>query len=53
MNWFDWTIAGYLILGALLTVALIGKPRKPIDPATAVLTIAINGALIAGLLVTR
>ena len=36
MSWQQWVLAVYFGLGALTTVGTIGKPRKPIDPDTAV-----------------
>ncbi len=51
MNWFFWTLAAWLAVGALGSVALVGKPRKPIDPGTAMLTVIVNGLLIAGVVI--
>lgn len=50
MTWFDWTLVGWLAFGALATVGLIGVPRKPISPGTAVATVVINAALVVGVL---
>lgn len=50
MTWFDWTLVGWLTFGVLATVALVGVPRKPISPGTAVATLIINGLLVAGVL---
>lgn len=46
-----WVIVGYLIIGAVATVALVGQPRKPIEPGTAAVTVILNGLLVAGLVV--
>lgn len=51
MTWMHWVIVGYLIIGAVATVALVGEPRKPIEPAVAATTVLLNGLLIAGLVV--
>lgn len=41
-------IALYLI-GALATVSVIGQPRKPITPGTAVGIVFLDGLMTAGL----
>ena len=51
MNWLFWFLIGWWAFGALLTVGMVGKPRKPIDPGTAVVTILIHAALIVLLVV--
>lgn len=43
------TAIALYVIGTLSTVANIGKPRKPIQPPTAVVTVVINGLVIAGL----
>lgn len=48
MTWFAWTLVAWLAVGVAATIAVIGKPRKPVDPTTAVVTLIINGFLIAG-----
>jgi hypothetical protein len=50
MTWFDWILVAWLTLGVVLTIALIGKPRKPITPGVAVATLVINSALVLGVL---
>lgn len=47
MTWQQWTVCALLAWGSLLTIANIGKPRKPIDPSLAVAVLILNGALIA------
>jgi hypothetical protein len=42
-----YAIAATEALGALLTVALIGKPRKPLTPVDAITRIIIGGAVAA------
>lgn len=42
-----YAIAATEVLGALLTVALIGKPRKPLTPVDAITRIIISGAVAA------
>ena len=53
MDWFLWVIVGLWALSGLMAVALIGKPREPIDPGLAVGLVLIYALLIVGLLVTR
>lgn len=36
-----WLIIGFIALGALLTVTLVGKPRKPLTPGAAALTVLV------------
>lgn len=45
-----WLIVGFLALGALLTVASVGKPRKPLEPGVATVTVLVNALLIAAIL---
>ena len=47
-----WCIAGWEAFAALCVVALVGKPRKPIEPSTAVLVVIINTLIIVGILHT-
>lgn len=51
MNWLFWLLIGWWTLGVLLTVGGIGKPRKPINNATAVTTIVVHAILIVLLIV--
>lgn len=53
MTWFDWTLISYLAIGAVGSVLLIGQPRGPIQPSTALLTLIVNAAIVAGLVVIR
>ena len=46
---FRIALTAFLGLGALLTVAIIDKPRKPLTAGTAVITVIINSLIIAGL----
>lgn len=47
MNWLYWLLMLYFAIGAVLTVAMIGKPRPPVTPASAAWTVVIHLALIA------
>ena len=51
MQWFLMGVAAWLALGALSSVSLVGKERKPISGGTAVVKVLIHGALVAGLMV--
>lgn len=45
-------IAGWNVLGALLMIGFIGRPRKPITPASAIVTVVITAAVVAVLILT-
>ena len=53
MNWMDWTLVGWFVVGIFAAIYQIGKPRRPIDAGDAMLMTAVNAALIAGILVTH
>lgn len=53
MTWFDYVLIAWLAIGGLGAVLLIGKPRKPIDPAVAMWTVLINALLILGVVALR
>ena len=53
MTWFDWTLVAWLALGALASVALVGKPRKPLTPGVAVATVLINALIVVGVVMVR
>ena len=44
-----WIIGGLLVLNMIGNVLLIGKEREPITPTFAAVTVAINLALLAGM----
>lgn len=46
MRWEAWVLAAWIVLGLLLMIGQIGKPRKPIEPATCVVAMFITGALV-------
>ncbi len=41
MIWEAWTLIVIFVVGALATIALIGKPRDPFTPGTGVFTVLI------------
>lgn len=41
-----WLVVAFLLLGALSTVYMVGKPRKPITPGTAVVVVAMQAIII-------
>jgi hypothetical protein len=51
MRWTLYAIAGFLALGAILTISSVGKPRKPITGRVAAATVVIDGLIIAALLI--
>lgn len=50
MNWILYAVASLMAFGALATISMVGKPRKPIQPVTAVITVVLNALMIAGLI---
>lgn len=44
--WAVWVCVGWLWLGAVLSAALIGKPREPYTPFTAICNFLIAGAAL-------
>lgn len=50
MNWFLWFLVVWFILNAVITVAQVGKARKPVTPGTAASVVVIEALLIAGVL---
>lgn len=53
MNAFDWCLVALWLLNAIITVLIIGKPRKPITPESAAMTVAVSVALAIGLYLSR
>lgn len=53
MSGFDYFLLAWWGFSILLTVATVGKPRKPLEPLAAAIAVAIIAALIVGLLVSR
>ena len=46
MTYFLWVLVGWFAMNALGQVMLIGKERKPTEPAFAALSVLVNSALI-------
>ena len=53
MHWSDWVLVVWLAIGAIASVAVVGQPRKPLEPGSAVLSILITGALISMMFATH
>lgn len=49
MNWFLWFVVAWWIMNAVLTVASVGKPRKPITAGAAAVVVLLEAAFIAGM----
>jgi hypothetical protein len=45
-----WLIVAWLAIGALLTIGSIGKPRKPIEPSTAVIGAVLTTGIIVAVI---
>jgi hypothetical protein len=50
MNWFEWLLIGWWTMTAFAVIGNIGKPRKPTEPLTAAIVVAINAAFIVGVI---
>jgi hypothetical protein len=46
-----WVIVTIIGLGAISTINMIGKDRKPTTPQQAIVAVLINAALIVGIIV--
>lgn len=53
MEWFRWTLAGVIALGGILSVSLIGKPRKPLTPGVVAISVMIDAFLVWGIFALR
>ena len=51
MNWYLWFLVAWFLLGAVMVVANVGKPRKPTTPDIAAIIVVIDALLIAGIFV--
>lgn len=51
MNIVLYAIAGFLALGALLTVGSVGKPRKPTTGGIAAAVIVVDAAIVTLLII--
>lgn len=49
MTWFGWVVVAWWAISVLMVVANVGKPRKPIEPATAVVAVIVAALLCIGL----
>lgn len=45
MPWYAYAVLLVLALASASNVLLIGRPREPIDPATALATLIFNGLM--------
>ena len=43
MTWPKIVLLAFYALSALITVSQIGKPRKPLEPSTAAVMLAVSG----------
>jgi hypothetical protein len=46
MNGWQWAIIAYFAAQGILTVAIVGKPREPIQPRVAVVTVVTCAVLM-------
>lgn len=50
MTWLGWTLVATNAIGALLNIACVGKERKPLSGRTTAGMVALNAAVIVGIL---
>jgi uncharacterized membrane protein required for colicin V production len=50
VTWFGIVFVAYLVVTALAVTFLIGKPREPISPGGAAITLIVNALLVWGAL---
>lgn len=48
-----WVVVALFVVSAVLTVTLIGKPRKPMTPAAAAVVISFQLAIVVAILIDR
>lgn len=48
MTWLGWLLSAWLTLGALWTIAHVGKPRQALDSTDAILSVVLTAAIIVG-----
>jgi hypothetical protein len=46
-----WELIAIMVLGSLLSIGYIGKPRKPATPGSAIITIVMNGLFGAAIII--
>jgi hypothetical protein len=46
MVWQQWVLVTVFVIGSLISVAMIGRPRTPTTPGQVVLGLIINALLI-------
>lgn len=47
MVWQQWVLIGYFVLAVALSVASVGKPRRPLPASSAAWSVVISAAVIA------
>lgn len=52
MNWMDWVLVAYFGSSAFASVAMVNRPRKPLEPLAAAIVVLIYAALIVGVVLT-
>jgi len=49
VNWVAWALVGFIALGSLLAVSIVGKPRTPLTGLTAAVVLVLNGLQVWGI----
>lgn len=53
MNWMDWLLVAYFAANAFTIIAMVNRPRKPMEPLTAAIAATINAAFAVGIILTH
>jgi hypothetical protein len=48
--WYIWAVVAVTVLSSLAQIAMIGRPRDPITPGVAIVSLIINGLCIWAIL---
>jgi hypothetical protein len=49
MPWYAWAMIGWILVGSILTVILVDKPREPISGYVAVLILIVQALYVWGI----
>ena len=46
VSWLFWFLIAFQVLGAVLAVSIVGRPREPMTPGAAAFTVFFNAVMI-------
>lgn len=52
MSVLGWVVVGLLAFNSVVSISLIGKPRRPISPTDAMVSVLVNFGLVLALVLT-